>query len=119
MASIQERRSKDGKTTFRVQVRLKGHPQETATFERKTDAKKWAQQTEAAIREGRYFKTTEAKRHTFGEMVDRYIRDVLPKKNQSSQHSQKSQLHWWKNQLGEYTLAADVKKRHIAVNGKH
>jgi len=56
MAYIQERKTGDGKIHFRVQVRLKGYPKETATFDRKTDAKLWAQQTEAAMREGRHFK---------------------------------------------------------------
>jgi hypothetical protein len=52
VANIQERKSKDGKTSYRVQVRLKGFPPQTATFERKTDAKRWVLETEAAIREG-------------------------------------------------------------------
>ena len=104
MAYIQRRSTKDGQPRYRVQVRLRGHPVQTATFERKTDAKRWAQQVESAIREGRHFKTSEAKRHTLGDLVDRYIRDVLPQKPKS-QHLQTSQLQWWKEQLGDYTLA--------------
>ncbi len=104
MAYIQRRATKDGRPRYRVQVRLRGHPVQTATFERKTDAKRWAQQVESAIREGRHFKTSEAKRHTLGDLVDRYIRDVLPQKPKS-QHVQTTQLLWWKEQLGEYTLA--------------
>jgi len=38
MASIQKRTSADGDITYRVQVRLKGHPSETASFARLTDA---------------------------------------------------------------------------------
>ena len=67
MANIEKRISNDGKTSYRVKVRLKGFPSQSATFERLTDAKKWAQQTESAIREGRHFKTSEAKRHTLTE----------------------------------------------------
>ncbi len=52
MAYIQRRSTKDGQPRYRVQVRLRGHPVQTATFERKTDAKRWAQQVESAIREG-------------------------------------------------------------------
>lgn len=77
MATIQKRTIKDGSVSYRVQVRLKGHPTETASFDRLTDAKRWAGQTEAAIREGRHFKTTEAKKHTLAETIDRYIKDVL------------------------------------------
>lgn len=104
MANIQERKSKDGKASYKVVVRLKGFPTQTATFERKTDAKKWAQQTEAAIREGRHFKTTEAKKHTLADMVDRYLRDVMPKKS-AIMKKQEFQLKWWKEQIGAYVLA--------------
>ncbi len=103
MATIEQRKAA-GNTTYRVKIRLKGHPPQTATFERKTDARHWAQQTETAIREGRHFKTTEAKRHTLGELVDRYLRDVLPSKPKS-EVDQKRQLLWWKQQLGHYVLA--------------
>jgi len=105
MAAIRERVNKDGSIRYTVQIRLKGHPPEVATFSSKTDAKRWAQQTEAAIREGRCFKTAEAKGRTFAEMIDRYVRTVLPAKGENSQHSQKHQLMWWKEQLGQYTLA--------------
>lgn len=104
MATIQERKTSDGKVMYRVQVRLKGHPTESATFERKTDAKKWAQQTESAIRDGRHFKTREAKKHTVEEMIDKYIKSVLPTKPKSEE-TQKGQLLWWKSEIGPYTLA--------------
>jgi len=87
-----------------VQVRLKGQPIQSATFERKTDARRWAQQTEAAIREGRHFKTSEARRHTVGDLIDRYIATTLPRKERSYQH-QLSQLLWWRSELGAHTLA--------------
>lgn len=106
MASIFERKDQDGKTRYRVQIRLKGHSPQGETFERKTDAKLWAQQTEAAIREGRHFKTVEAKKHTLGELVDRYIRETLPKKPKS-ERKQKAQLLWWKQEIG-HSLLADV-----------
>ena len=103
MATIEKRETQDGKTSYRVKVRLKGYPVQTATFTRLTDAKKWVQDTESAIREGRHFKTTEAKRHTLGELVDRYTRDVLPAKQDGDK--QAAQLAWWKEQLGAYSLA--------------
>ena len=64
MATFDKHTANDGKVTFRVGIRLKGRPLQTASFDRLTDARRWAQQTEAAIREGRYFKTREAQRHT-------------------------------------------------------
>ncbi len=104
MANIEERKTKEGETRYRVLIRLKGYPTQTATFKRKTDAKLWAQQTEAAIREGRHFKTTEAKKHTLAQLINRYIATALPRKPKS-QKKQAGQLAWWKNQLGSYCLA--------------
>ena len=104
MASIEKRTSKDGANSYRVKVRLKGYPIQTASFERLTDAKKWSQHTEAAIREGRHFKTSEAKRHTLAKLIDRYIRDILP---QNHKKARDCLLHlmWWKDTIGSHTLA--------------
>lgn len=103
MASIRKRSNKDGSTTYRVDVRLKGFPPQRATFTRLTDAKKWAGQTEAAIREGRYFKTSEARKHTLSEAISRYKESVLPTKKDNKK--QEAQLDWWVDEIGPYTLA--------------
>lgn len=105
MATIKERTSKDGSIRYTVEVRLKGYPRQTATFKRKTDARKWIQDTESAIREGRHFKTAEAKRHTLAELVDRYINDVLPNKSATLRRDQTTQLNWFKDEIGAHTLA--------------
>ena len=113
MAYIERRVSPNGKISFRAQIRLKGFPPETASFQRRTDAKKWAQATEAAMREGRHFKTAEAKKHTLADVIDRYLRDVLPTKSRSSQRNQGAHLRWWRKQIGE-SLLADVTPSLIA-----
>lgn len=104
MATIQERKSHNGEISYRVMVRLKGFPIQTATFARKTDAKKWASQVESAIREGRHFRTTEAKRHTLNDLVQRYLKQILPTKPKS-EYKQRQQLRWWADQIGSYCLA--------------
>jgi integrase len=104
MANIEKRKTPVGNTTYRVKVRIKGFPTQTATFERLTDARRWAQQTEAAIREGRHFKTTEAKKHTVAETIERYIKTILPTKPKSIK-DQTQQLKWWVNKIGSYSLA--------------
>ncbi len=104
MASIRKRANKDGTVSYRVDVRLKGFPPQRATFARLTDAKQWGKNTEAAIKENRYFKTAEAQKHTLGELIDRYIRDVLPTKPKQ-ETDQKQQLEWFKAEIGDYTLA--------------
>jgi integrase len=105
MATITLRTAKDGSKSYRVEVRLKGYPPQRATFARLTDARAWARDTESDIKRGRHFTTAEAKRHTVAELLDRYSRDVLPRKKATTQHAQRIQLDWWKDQLGDYTLA--------------
>ena len=104
MATIEKRTAHDGSISYRVKVRMRGYPVQSATFIRLTDAKKWEQDTEVAIREGRYFKGIESKKHLFAEMIDRYLKEVLPLKPKSI-YKQTKQLNWWKEQLGEYMLA--------------
>ncbi len=103
MASIKQRKTKDGKTRYYVQVRLQGQDQ-CASFERLTDAKEWIQDTESNIRSGRHFRTAEAKKHTLGQMIDRYMENVLPLKEKCLKR-QGAQLLWWKEQIGNKLLA--------------
>ena len=66
MATIEVRKS-CSKTSYRARVRVKGYPQITASFARKTDAKRWAAGIEADIHSGRYFPETH---HTIGNLSD-------------------------------------------------
>lgn len=118
---IEERIGSDGQVSYRGKVRVKGYPGQSATFTRLTDAVRWRQQTEADIRRGKYFQTAEARKHTFGELVDRYIATVLPRKPKSIK-KQTAQLLWWKNQIGDrllndVTTALIVEIRDKFVNG--
>lgn len=106
MATIKERTDKDGKPRYTVEIRVKGYPRQTATFKRLTDAKKWVQDTESAIRNGKHFKTTEAKKHTFADAIDRYSSDVLPIRfNSTEQRNRRPMLAWWKAQIGHCVMA--------------
>lgn len=117
MATIEKRTLKDGAFSYRVKVRLKGFPVQTASFERKTDAREWAKQTEVDIKAGRHFKTTEAKRHTLAELIDRYLSErkarntIVPKEI-------KAHLIWWKNAIGPYTLSDITKSLVIEQRAK-
>lgn len=103
MASIRKRTNSKCESSYFVEIRLKGFPPQRASFTRLTDAKKWAGNTEAAIRDGRYFKTTEARKHTLADAIDRYSENVLPRKKDRRKQSQ--QLTWWRDAIGAYTLA--------------
>lgn len=107
MAKIQARKSIDEqgrqRTSYRVQVRLRGFPPVGATFGRKTDAAKWAHATEAAMREGRHVPQREAKRRTLGDLVDRQL-ETIKSKRPHDYNRQRLLLGWWKKKLGDYTL---------------
>lgn len=109
MASIKIRTAKDGSPRYTAEIRLKGYPPQTATFRRKTDANKWIQDTESAIRGDRHFKTVEAKKHTVAEMVDRYLSTAKLTKEQDAHTG--LHLRRWKAEIGTLSLAnlnADV-----------
>lgn len=107
MATIKARKDKNGKTRFQVIIRRKGYPTQTATFLRKTDARKWEQDIESAIRDGHHFKTSKAKKHTLNEMIDRYLAQ------QQISKCTRAQLEWWKKAIGS-CLIADVSPSYIA-----
>lgn len=102
MASISKYEGKRG-TTYKVTIRMKGYPTQTESFKRLTDAKKWAQDTESSIRDGRHFKTIEAKKHTAKDAIERYIKYELAKKPKSAKEY-KQYLNWWQAKIGSYTL---------------
>jgi integrase len=104
MASIRKRETAKG-VSYLARVRLKGHPPQTASFSRLTDARKWVQDTESAIRDGRHFKTAEAKRHTFADAIERYNKSVLPKYTAKEQANRRPILAWWNDAIGAHLLA--------------
>lgn len=113
MASITRRECKGG-VRYRAEIRMTGHPPVVQTFTKKTDAKRWATQTEAAIREGRYFRTREAQRHSMGEALSRYVdefdlRGVRPKERTLL----RKYCTFWRDLLGPYLLS-DISPAMIA-----
>lgn len=114
MAYIEKRESGNGRIVYRAMIRLKGYPTECATFEKLTDARNWVQTTESAMKEKRYFKTVESKKHTVADMIERYIKRV-EQRNPKRLKDVKPMLEWWKSELG-YCILADLSK--AAINEK-
>ena len=105
LATIENRSKRDGASRYRVKIRVAGTPTQTATFPTLAEARRWAHIREGAIRERRYFQTTEAARHTLADLIDRYRREVLPGKSPSTQINQTLHLAWWRQQLGARLLS--------------
>lgn len=109
MANIQRRETPGGKATFRVQIRLSGHPPQSRTFERLTDARKWAASTEAAIREGRLRpQSAWATRRTFAEAINRYMQERgfagERRTVARGKQSRLTRLLWWRDRFGALPL---------------
>ena len=103
MAIIEKRTLNDSSVSYRAKVRLKGKPAVSATFERLTDAKIWIQQTETEIRQGKYFKTSDAQKRTLKELIEKYEKEVL--KHKQGIENQNHYLKFWKDELGAYSLS--------------
>lgn len=76
---IQERTASDGTVSYRAQVRMRGHEHVSKTFTRKTDAKKWIEDTRSAIRAGSMTSNV-AQRTTLHAALADYLKKITPKK---------------------------------------
>lgn len=114
MASIRKHVGKKG-TSYNVEIRMKGFPPQRATFKSLTKAKAWVQTTESAIRDGRHFTTTEARKHTLKELITEYLEEVTSKNPKA--RSQQFQLEYWRDELGHLVLA-DVTPKIINTKKK-
>lgn len=113
MGSIREVKKKNGDVTYHVEVRLKGRKPERESFRTKTEAKQWIQDTEAAIRDGRYKGRVVSKQHSVEDLIDRFIANCVPK--HPRYFKQKVQLLTrWKEELRKIRLS-DLSSSHIAT----
>lgn len=100
-----EKRISHGHSVVYVKIRLKGHPPQSATLPTMAAARKWARVTEAAIVEGRYLPQTPTPQYTLGDLIGRYLVEVLPGKRPATIPTQRLQLSWWCQELGQYPVA--------------
>ena len=79
MAWIQKVEGKRG-VRWKAAIRRRGYPSTSETFDRKTDAEKWSRGIEAKIESGKFQDQSQARRHTVGDLIDRYITEIIPQK---------------------------------------
>src|ERR1700719_4272363 len=76
MATIRKLRGR-----WQAQVRRRGIPPRAKSFDRKSDAERWARELEAeADRSGWLTDTRAAEKTTLGELLGRYVNQVTPAK---------------------------------------
>ncbi|MEK6594687.1 MAG: site-specific integrase [Pseudomonadota bacterium] len=119
MALIETRRAKNGKVSYRARVRLRGFPEYTQTFPRKTDADLWAKAKEADLKRGFHVASKEAARRTLAEAIDRYIEHTLPHKQRNKDADKVRQiLGRWKQELGGVAVSNVTPARIVEVRDR-
>jgi hypothetical protein len=76
MASFRKR----GSDQWQAQVRKKGHPTQTKTFETRAAAEQWARAIEVEMDQGAFVSRAEAESTTLKELLERYLEEVTPQK---------------------------------------
>lgn len=104
MGTIREYKKDNKSSSFHAEVRLKGYPPQRASFRTKNLAKKWIQDTESSIRDGRHFRIAEAKKHTVKDLIERFISSWLVQYPERVVR-QTAYLAWWKKRLGHLVLS--------------
>jgi integrase len=114
MKGIDKRTHKDGTLSYsyRARVRIKGHPVLIQSFASKTLAMKWKRDKESAVEQGKYEYIKPGSKNTLAELIDRYIKRVLPSKPKNARNV-RQHLLWWKQELG-HCLLSDIKPSLIA-----
>jgi integrase len=84
MAYIRSVKRKKG-TIYKVEVRIQDHPPLYQTFDRLSDAQRWAEDTEELLRSGGYVGDTPPDDMSFIKALDRYELEVSSKKRPNTQ----------------------------------
>lgn len=106
MATIEKRSGKGG-TTWRVRVRRLGQPQLTKSFETKREAEAWATEQEAKVYAGEQLASSESRKRTVADAIDRYLEVTLPRaKHRKNAAEQTRLLTVWREVLGHRALAS-------------
>ena len=106
MATIKEVIGKKGKK-YQVTIRVKGYKPVYKTFDKKTEAKEWANETEIQMKKGKYRqidKDLSKPITTVGELID-YFEENIACKRYSKPHQFKVMYNWWRAKIGHILLS--------------
>ncbi|MEM9388347.1 MAG: site-specific integrase [Pseudomonadota bacterium] len=104
MPTIRKCKSKrTGKVTWQAVVRLSGVKPQSATFDSKRDASRWAYRREEQIRRGHYAAASDAERWTVSQAAERYFSEALPKLRSAA--ARRKHIGWLVERVGALPLA--------------
>ena len=119
MATVKARKRKKG-TVYRAEVRVKGHPRLSQSFDRQSEAMRWAEDTEKALRNGGYVGNAPPNDMLFDDALAKYLAETSTKKAKSTHRRelyQSRSLHYFFGRtLKEITpvLAAQFREKRLA-----
>ena len=88
MASLRKR----GPYQWQAQVRKKGQPAQSKTFETRAAAERWARAIEVEMDNGAFVSRAEAESTTLKELLERYLVEVTPRKKGAAPESNRLRL---------------------------
>lgn len=100
---------KKGNFQFHVQIRKKGFPSITKTFETRTEAENWAVVKESEMVRGVYADSSEAERTSLSDLIDRFTDEFAPSQyrvREDKKEAWRFQCAHLKQHLGAYSLSA-------------
>lgn len=93
-----------GRYSWQVQVRRRGWPPQSNTFETKAEAEAWAAMIESEMSRGVWLDRSEAENTTLGALLDRYEAEIVPALKGAIR--ERSVLHLWRQTpLAKRTVA--------------
>lgn len=96
--------TKRGEYQWRARIRRLGYPEQSKTFTTKADAEAWGRLIEGEIDRGVFVSRTEAENTTLLDALDRYSKEITPKKKGSAQELTRIR-RWQSSDLGARFLA--------------
>lgn len=99
MATFEKRILRDGTAQYRVKIRVKGFPSVSGSFERLTDAKRWAQKVEVEMRDRKYSQPFDQRIFTLTQAFEKYSTH-LKYENPRRLKEICLILSWWNAQIG-------------------
>lgn len=87
---------------YRVQIRIKNGEHLSKNFDNFNDAKDWKRKTIAAVKAGDPYETTQMRRLTIKNLIERYIESELLKRR--NHKTMLGHLNWFKEEIGHVSL---------------
>ncbi len=99
--------------SWQVKIRRQGYKPVARTFDTKTAGERWARDVERRMDIGTYVDTTEAERTTLREALERYEREVTPRKKGAEQ--ERYRIAKWKRDDLAYRFLASIRGADMAA----